>query len=136
MPANSLTVSVPQTLLTRIRDRAKQAKHSLEAEVVILLRDAVSADEQLPVEIELALAEIPRLDDRDLQKALKPTITKKQSERLAALTFKAQDKGLTTPERREQEELLRVADKSMLVRAAVLAELHKRGVDVSQYVAP
>ena len=55
---------------------------------------------------------------------------------LEALNRKAQSKGLTDVEERERDELLHVYEKSMVVRSAVLAELHKRGIDVSKLITP
>ena len=179
MPVKPLTVAVPETLLKRIRGRARQAKRTVEAEVVKLLTDAVSADgathgddssppsakkkprtsladraevngsregstmqssarteREYQRDWESAVAQVPQLDDRALRKAVKPLMTCRQSDRLADLNYKAQDTGLTAAEKVEQRELLHVSDKSMVVRAAVLAELHKRGVDVSEFVAP
>ena len=48
MAAKSLTVAVPETLLKRIRGRARLAKRTVEAEVVHLLTDAVSAADAEP----------------------------------------------------------------------------------------
>jgi hypothetical protein len=158
MPSQKLSVAVPAGVLTQIRKRARQAKHSVEAEVVHLLAEAVAGAngavrekspagkkkkpieiddaDKLPPDIEAAIAEVERLGDDDLNEALTPILTKKQAKRLADLNFKAQDTGLTAAEKIEQDELLHVAEKSMIVRAAVLAELRKRGVDVSRFVTP
>lgn len=136
MPAHTLTVSVPENLFKHIRTRAKVSKRSLEAEVLNLLTEAISDEDVLPPNIATAIAGISALDDRALLKAVKPIITTKQTKRLAELNYKAQDEGLTEAEKIEQRELLQIADTSMVVRAAVLAELHKRGVDVSEYTAP
>jgi len=43
MPAKLLTVAVPETLLKRIRGRARRGKRTVEAEVIELLTEAVSA---------------------------------------------------------------------------------------------
>jgi len=169
MSAKSLTIAVPESLLKQLRARARQAKHSVESEVVNLLNDAISDEESLPTDIESherklygveglpgdspkgttkkteqeyeqdwenAISQVPKLDDGELRKAVKPIMTPKQSERLAELNRKAQAGGLIDAEKVEQRELLHVYDKSMVVRAAVLAELNRRGFDVSKYVAP
>jgi hypothetical protein len=158
MPSRSLTIDVQDALLKRIRARARRAKRSVEAEVVDLLAGAVNGvpiipstkesqaktskngdsdnDEELAPDIVEEMDSVRHLDDDSLRKALTPIMTKKQAKRLADLNYKAQDERLTPGEKIEQEELLHVAEKSMVVRAAVLAELHKRGVDVSEYVAP
>jgi plasmid stability protein len=135
MPTNTLTVKVPQELLARLRDRARQSKRTVDAEVVDLLTDAIGEEEALPADIVEAMAAVERLDDKALREALSPLMTRKQAKRFADLNRKAQDAGLTVAERREQDELLHVYDKSMLVRAAVMAELKKRGVNVAELIA-
>jgi plasmid stability protein len=185
MSTRKLTVALPDGLLARLRDRARQANHSVEAEILDLLAAAVPADptpstdltkatpaagkrprmrrteradangqrgggeptsaarpkatgpkdeEALPADIAAAVERIPSLNDRALRAAMKPLMTRRQAERLAALNYKAQDEGLTAAERAEQDELLHISDKSMLVRAAAMAELHKRGVDVAKLI--
>ena len=136
MSAKSLTIAVPESLLKQLRARARQAKRSVESEVVSLLNDAISDEEQLPPDIEEAVARVSTLDDSSLRKTFKSVITPKQAMRLADLNYKAQAEGLTVAEQNEQAELLHIADKSMVVNAAILAELRKRGVDVSEFVAP
>lgn len=136
MSAKSLTVAVPESLFKQIRTRAKQAKRTVEAEVVTLLSEAVSDVDRLPPDIVEVLANVEHLDDAALRDAIIPILTKKQAKRLAALNYKAQDDGLTDAEELERDELLQVADKSMILSAAVLAELRKRGVDVSKLIAP
>jgi len=134
MSSQTLTIALPEAVVKQIRKRAKRAKRSLEAEVVGLLTNAIGSESGLPADIEKAIAGVAELDDRALRAAVKPIMTPKQSKRLAALNYKAQDEGLTAAERLERAELLHVYDKSMLVRAAALAELHKRGVDVSALI--
>lgn len=160
MPANSLTLTLPEPLLDRLRGRAKRSKRTVEAEVVQILSEAVSvtkngsangpggkksrpqrrheaklADDALPPDIEEAMAEVESLDDRALREAVKPLMTKKQADRLAELNRQAQDEGLSDAEEAERDRLLHVYNKSVLVRGAALAELKKRGVDVSDLTA-
>jgi hypothetical protein len=154
MPSRSLTVTLPEPLLERIRGRARRAKRTVEAEVVRLLGEAVAAggngsangakklqtdrpktaapeEGLLPPDIEEAMARVESLDDRALRKAVKPLMTRKQADRLAELNRKAQDEGLSAADEAESDRLLHVYDKSVLVRGAAMAELKKRGVDVS-----
>jgi plasmid stability protein len=44
MPSQNLSVAIPTRVLTQIRKRARQAKRSVEEEVVSLLTDALSAN--------------------------------------------------------------------------------------------
>ena len=83
-----------------------------------------------------AMAKIERLGTAELYEAVKPLMTAKQTKRVAALNRKAQDEGLSDAEENERNELLHVYDKPVLVRSAALAELHKRGVNVNELIAP
>jgi hypothetical protein len=160
MPAKPLTVTLPEPLLERIRGRARRSKRTVEAEVVQILSEAVAAggngsangavgkrsrsghgknrgpeEDALPPDIEEAMARVELLDERALRKAVKPLMTKKQADRLAELNRQAKNEGLSDEEEAERDRLLHVYNKSVLVRGAALAELKKRGVDVSDLTA-
>jgi plasmid stability protein len=135
MPSQTLTVSVPDEVLARLRDRARQAKRTVEAEVVNLLADATSAENSLPPDIDAVVAAIGSLDGPALRVAAPSHLSKKESARLAALHHKRQKDGLTRAEDNGRRELMRRYDKAVVVRATALAELHKRGVDVAEFVA-
>jgi plasmid stability protein len=165
----TLIVPVPDRLLARLRDRARKANRTVEAEVVDLLSAALSAnngvsakvanigrgqkpkgrakpnqhnvategdDDELPPDIAEAIAGIPLLDDAGLRRVAEAVLTRKESNRLAALNYKAQAGGLTGAEEQERDMLLHRYEKAMVVRATALGELHKRGVDISDLIAP
>jgi len=163
MAGNPVTVTLPEPLLKEIRGRARRAKRSVEAEVVQLLNDAVGdarngsanetagktprsrrgkraeadpVEDALPPDIAAEIARIEQLDEAGLRQAVHPILTKKQARRLADLNRKAQDEGLNKAEEKERDELLEIYEKSVVFRATALAELHKRGVDVSEFIAP
>jgi hypothetical protein len=93
--------------------------------------------ETLPPDIEAAIAEVEKLDDiGKLREAVVPLMKPKEVKRLEALNRKAQDIGLTDDEESERDDLSHLYDKSMIVRATALAELHKRGEDVNKLIAP
>jgi hypothetical protein len=136
MSSQKLTVAVPENILARIRKRARQAKQTLEAEVVDLLTDATRENEHLPADIVAAIAAVALLDEPALRIALESRLPKKDSARLTSLHHKRQKNGLTRSEDLERRKLMHNYEKAMVVRAAALAELRKRGVDVTEFVAP
>jgi hypothetical protein len=136
MPSQTLTVSVPDEVLARLRDRARQAKRKVEAEVVSLPADATSAEDPLPPDIEAAVSAIGSLDEAALRVAAQSRLSKKESARLVALHHKRQKDGLTRAEDKERRELMHRYEKAAAIRATALAELHRRGVDVAEFVAP
>jgi hypothetical protein len=90
----------------------------------------------LPPDISEALARVEHLDAKELRQAVIPEISRQQSDRLADLNRKAQDDGLSKAEEVERDELLHLYEKSIVVRAKALAELRRRGVDISDLIAP
>jgi plasmid stability protein len=136
MSVRTVTLSVPEQVFDRLRDRARRARRTVEAEAIDLLTDATRTDDALPADLEAAVAAIPRLDEPALRVAAESRLSRDQSRRLAALHLKRQKDGLTRAEDRERRELMRQYEKAMAVRAAAIGELHRRGVDVAEFVAP
>src|SRR5437899_1447514 len=135
MSARTLTVAVPDEIFARLRHRARQANRTVEAEVVNLLTDATCPEGGLPADIEAAVDAIESLDEPALRVAAESRLSKKESARLAALHRKRQRDGLTRAEDKERRDLMRRYEKAVVIRATALAQLHKRGVDVSEFVA-
>jgi plasmid stability protein len=160
MPAKTLTVAVPEPLLKQLRSRARRGKRTVEAELLKLIGDAVSADDETPAngaghrrngrhkaagpkedepltpDIESALAEIRRLDDAGVRRLAKDVLSTKEVRRLEALNRKAQKSTLTAAEEKQRAELSHSYEKALVVRSAAIAELHNRGVDVAELIAP
>jgi type I restriction-modification system DNA methylase subunit len=127
LPADEPTAERPGTVA--LTDKSSEQK----AEAARILAEV---EAQLAPDIKAELDRIEKLDQEALLDAVTPIMRPKQARRLASLNRKAQDEGLTDGEERERDELLHVYEKSMVIRATALAELHKRGVDVSELIAP
>src|SRR5262249_16276156 len=111
----------------RGRGQARSAEHSKAADS--------KDDEALAPDIAEAVGRVEKLDNDGLLRAARPAMSGKQLKRLAGLNRKAQDDGLSAAEERERDELLHAYEKAMVVRATALAELRKRGVDISDLIA-
>src|SRR5688500_429684 len=114
MSTRSLTVSVPEEVLRQIRARARRAQRTVEPEVVAWPYGAAAAGRRHPLDVEAAGEAVTTRDDRALRIALRPIMTRNQSERLASLNYNAHDKGLSAAEQAEQSELLHVYDMSLV----------------------
>jgi uncharacterized protein YnzC (UPF0291/DUF896 family) len=134
MSSRTMTFAVSEEVFARIRERARQAKRTMEAEVADVVAEAFG--DQAPPDIEGAAAAIGFLAEPALRVAAESRLSRKESARLAALHRKRQKDGLTRAEDKERRELMRRYEKAMVVRATALAELHRRGIDVSEFVAP
>ncbi|MBO0697162.1 MAG: hypothetical protein J2P46_02090 [Zavarzinella sp.] len=136
MSSRTLTVAVPDNILARIRDRAKLANRSLEAEVVDLLTGAVAGDDAVPADVEAAIAGFDLLDEPALRRAAESRLSPKDHARLEHLNRKRRNEETTKAEERQRRELLRRYERAMLIRAAALAELHRRDLEIPNLNAP
>jgi plasmid stability protein len=130
MPALTLTISLPEPLYERLRDRAQRSGRSIEAEATDVLAATVADAEPLTTELEEELASLALLDDESLWRAARNRLAAETVERLESLHFKAQDEGLTDTEAQEAATLTRRYERGVLVRAEAAYLLKQRGHDV------
>jgi plasmid stability protein len=130
MPALTLTISLPEPLYERLRDRAQRSGRSIEAEVTDVLAATVADAEPLTPELEEELASMALLDDESLWRAARNRLAAETVERLESLHYKAQDEGLTDTEAQEAATLTRRYERGVLVRAEAAFLLKQRGHDV------
>src|SRR5262245_57658278 len=131
MTSQTLTLQVPEVLYSRLKQRAEQAQRTVEAETLELLAATVPAAEELPADLQQALAPLALLDDEALQHAARSRLGAEAAAELEALHLKQQREGLTEAEAQRRGDLVRQYERAMLVRAQALALLRQRGHDVS-----
>jgi plasmid stability protein len=136
MSTQTLTVAVPDQLLARIRDRARQANRSVEAEVLSVLSSAVPIDGGLPPDLTEALAALDLLDEPALRRAADTRLSPEASAELEALHFKERREGLTEAEDLRRRDLVRQYERAMLVRARANALLNSPGRNGAAPAAP
>jgi plasmid stability protein len=134
MSSQTLTVAVPDKMFARIRDRAQQANRTVEAEVLDVLSDALTNQDELPADLEAAVSALDLFDETALRRAFESRLSAEASEELESLHFKERREGLTPAENQRRRDLVRQYERAMLVRARAAALLHQRGYPVS--VAP
>ena len=130
MSSQTLTVAVPDKILARIRDRAQQNNRSVEAEVVELLTGAITADDSVLHDAEAMIATFSLLDESALRRAAESQMSAKESARLEHLNRKRRNDETTKTEEHQRRALVRKYERAMLIRAAALAELHRRGLEI------
>lgn len=131
MPTQDVLLRLPNPLYERIKQRADQARHSVEDELIDVLATAVPVVDELPAGLAEAVASLATLDDGDLWDAARSHMPVDDAERLEELNFKRQRDGLTVTEVAEAATLLARYDRTMLVRARAAAVLKERGHDIS-----
>src|SRR5262245_41783569 len=134
MTTQTLTLQVPEVLFTRLKRRAEQANRTVEAETLDLLATAVPVAEELPADLQQAIASLGSLDDEALWRAARSRLSAEAGAALEALHLKRQREGLTEVERHRLADLVRQYERAMLVRAEAAALLRQRGHDVSGLV--
>jgi plasmid stability protein len=136
MSTQTLMLPVPDGLLARIRDRARQANRTVEAEVLDVLSAALTANAELPADLSEAVAALHLLDEPALRRAADTRLPAEASAELEALHFKQRREGLTEVEERARQDLVRQYERALLVRAEATALLHGRGRNGTAPAAP
>jgi plasmid stability protein len=131
MAGHAVTLDIPDTLYSRVKQRAEQSHRSIEDELLEMLAAAPSATDQLPDDLAGAIAPLALLDDAALWRAARHHLSASTAARLEALHFKRQSEGLTDAESATLAGLVRQYERAMLVRAQAAALLKQRGHDVS-----
>ncbi len=124
-------VTVPEPIYERLKQRAEQARRSVEDELVLVLAATVPARDDVPTDLATTLAALPALDDDALWRLARSRVRDEDAARLSDLGDRRQRGELRAEELREAEELVRRHDRVLLTRAEAAALLKQRGHDVS-----
>lgn len=106
MALHSMSVQLPESLYTRLHERAMQAHRTLEDEVLSVLAAAVAPQEAvLPPDVTEAVEALAFLDDARLWRAAASRLLARAAKRLATLNGKSQREGLTGEEEQDRARL-------------------------------
>jgi plasmid stability protein len=130
MTAPAVTITLPEPLYNRLKQRAAHAQRSIEAEILEAVVRHVSAMDKLPTDLADEMAQLTFLDDEQLWLAARSTLPRKMARELENLHFKQQREGLTTREIERDQHLLHQYDRVMLIRAQAAVLLKERGHDI------
>ena len=84
MAGRTVTIEMPEDLYDRLSRRAASAQRSVADEIIDLVTDAVSDDDDVSPELRDELARLETLDDEALWRVAQPSFTRRQSRRLEA----------------------------------------------------
>jgi plasmid stability protein len=135
MTVHPVTLDLPSTLYSRVRERSVRTQRSVEDELLDVLASAIPASEELPPDLAEALAPLALLDDAALWRAASSHLPVAVAARLEALHLKRQGEGLSDAESADVARLVRRYERVMLVRARAAALLKQRGHDVSSLLS-
>lgn len=131
MTVYSIMLHLPDTLYRKIKERAEQARRTVEAELLEVVASAVPAADRLPDDLQTALDALATLDDDALQRAAQSRLPGEASAEMERLNLKRQREGLAEPEHQSLLALARQYERNMLVRAQAAVLLKERGHDIS-----
>jgi len=131
MSPRTVTLQLPGTLYEEIEHRATEAHRSVEAELLDVVATAVPMSDTLPPEISEAVAELTELDDAALLQTAESRMPEPLASRLEELNWKQQATGLDDREAEEVSHLIRLYERTLLVRAYAAKLLKDRGHDLS-----
>ncbi len=134
MSAQAVTLHLPASLYDLLRQRAQEARQSLEAEILDVVTSAVGPDDDLPPDLREIVAPLRRLDDQALRRAAMDRFPEEAAARFAELNRKQQREGLTDEEVKALDHLRRGYERVMVVRAEAAALLTQRGHDASELI--
>jgi hypothetical protein len=129
--AKTVTLTLPDSVLSKLNRAAELTHRSVDEIVAATVEAALTAQVDLPAELEAELAAMRLFSDDALWAATYPSMSAFEQQRLAQLNEAAQDHALTPAEQAEQQSLLRAYNRSILRRAQALAILKQRGHDVT-----
>jgi plasmid stability protein len=130
MDLRTVTLQLPYPLYQQIEQRAADAHHSVEAEILEVVATAMPASDELQADLSDAISGLPLLDDADLLQAAESRMPEPLASRLGELNWQRQATGLNEAEEEEASRLLRLYERTLLVRAAAAKLLKDRGRDL------
>jgi hypothetical protein len=134
--AQSITLILPDSVLQKLNSAARLTHRSVDEIVAATVDAALTANANLPGELEAELAAMHLFSDDALWAATNPSMSPYEQQRLAQLNESAQERPLTPAQEREQQTLLSAYQRSILRRAQALAILKKRGHDITPSLQP
>ena len=135
MAIQSMNVKLPEQLYLSLRDRAKQSKRTVEAELIEVVAAALPLNNALPDDLAQAVATLDLLDDASLMRAAQSRLAAEISNETEQLHLKRQREGLTEQETQQLSVLVRQYERIMLIRARAVALLKQRKYDISTLIA-
>ncbi len=135
MAIQSMNVKLPEQLYLSLRDRAKQSKRTVEAELIEVVASALPSNNALPDDLAQAVATLDLLDDASLIRAAQSRLAAEISNETEQLHLKRQREGLTEQETQQLSVLVRQYERIMLIRARAVALLKQRKYDISTLIA-
>ena len=132
MSMHPVLVKLPKQLYRRVERRAKQTRRSVESELLAVVAQAMSTEDELPEDLSTPLDELSLLDDKALWRVARKGMKSSETTQMEKLHLQRQQKGLSASEAQTLARLVQQYEKHMLLRAKAIALLKQRGHAVTK----
>lgn len=131
MADQQVILHLPPDVYEQIKQDADQQQRSVEEVLLNRVIARLRPEPRLPHDFQTLVDQLAFLDDTELWRAARRRMDVKDAHRLEQLHFKLQREGLDKAELQESQNLTKIYEQVMLVRARAAQLLHQRGYDVS-----
>lgn len=126
-------MQLPTGLYNRLKRRAEQAHHSVEAEVLETVAEAQPADGEISPDLLKAISRLAASSDATLWQAARARFPEEKPARLEALHLRRQQGDLSHVDAQQTATLADELERFMFLRAQAMSLLMQRGHDVSAF---
>jgi len=131
MATQTVTLTLPASVIERARRLARRARRPVNEILVEALSTALPGDDTDASTLRSSIGQLAYLNDAALWRAARTTMAVDQRQRLEALHHEQQRRSLDQAERDEMEALERLYRDTVLVRAQAAVLLKQRNYDIS-----
>jgi hypothetical protein len=132
MLTKDITVTLPEPLYEHLRKQAEQSNHSIEQELLAIVKQVAPTATGLPRDLEQMLNDLEGLDDKALWRVARVRFPNRSSRQTERLNRKRRNEGLTEEEEATLHKLLHRQDEIMLMRSQAAVLLKERGHDITE----
>jgi len=131
MPAQSVTLSLPQTVYEQIQYAAVKTKRRVDEIMAEAIAAVAPVIDSAAPNLRSILVQMAYLNDAALWQAARSTMTVEQREHLQNLHAKQQREKLTAEEQVEEQALVALYRETLLIRAQAAVLLKMRGYNTA-----
>lgn len=132
MTLRTVTIQIPQSTYTILKERSKVRQQSITDEVASLVISSAKAPRQSQYKTDLAQLDV--MSDQELWKAARTMADTAQQAAAHKLLEKLKLVGLTESEEEQMKLFSEMFNRTMLIRSKAAAILYQRGHDIDELI--
>ena len=134
MDSRSANITLPEPLYARLARRAEKSRRTVEAELAEAVAALPDEADELPRDLADSIAALQLLDDAELWRAARQSLSAEKASAIEDLHAKRQHEGISASESETLATLMQEYTRTLLVRSRAAALLTQRGCDVSSLI--